>query len=93
MVSVRHYLLPLFAVLFMQMLQPLHEIVAHSAGHEKAYVDCEFCLHVQDVKAATIDSHGGSPQVVIALFLPSPIFDSLCFSSLFVPSARGPPVV
>ncbi|MFT6423167.1 MAG: hypothetical protein ACJA2K_001913 [Thalassolituus sp.] len=92
MVSVKHYLLPLLAVVFMQLLQPLHEVVAHGDGHEKAVVDCEFCTHVQDVKSATLNS--GYLSSVVASVVTMPVA-AVVFVDLASPVAlaRGPPAV
>ena len=76
----------------MQILQPLHEVVAHSDGHEKAVVDCEFCLHVQDAKVAAVNE-GFIPPVVIATFVSSKIDASLSLYPAVAASARGPPVL
>lgn len=92
MVFVRHYLLPFIAILFMQILQPLHEAVAHGDGHEKAFVDCEFCLHVQDAKVAAVND-GFILPAVIAAFLSSEISVSLSLYPAVAASARGPPVL
>lgn len=92
MVSVKHYLLPLLAVVFMQLLQPLHEVVAHGDGHEKAFVDCEFCTHVQDVKSATLDS-GHSPSVVVTAILSPDVATVFADRPKPFELARGPPAV
>lgn len=92
MVLVRHYLLPLLAVLFMQLLQPLHDVVAHSDGHEKAFVECEYCAHAQDIKSATLVARFTPSVAVAAIAIPETALN-VTERSVPVALARGPPAV